>query len=275
MILQDPNFCRTYLFLPSNILNLPIIFVILSGLTTFTLVLSFNYEDEDVQKGSNIAETMHKVVNLVKKQPFKMIMVYLLTCSIGISFFKQVLPLMLFDKGMKKENSMLIDFITFPFNIYACTLIPKDKHRNLAKYNDGIKLSVITNIFSFLIFTYFDLLRDNMTLLYGVKIVTGITSKIISVYLSNCIFTFICKVADPSIGGTTVTLLSGLMNLSDIWPSYYLFMLADSVDPFYLFAFSITYSLVFMQVASPFCDKLDSLASKEWHINSKENNKYE
>lgn len=189
-----------------------------------------NNSDNDDEETAGLFETYSQAISIFRLKPVQILCLILLTCKIAFSCVDGAASFMLQDNGMPKADISTIS----PILIIVSLMLPAIAGNIVAKkpldiFMIGIPLKIITSIFYWIIIeqtkiVYADGKVPNINYFCSLVIVL-VTHQIAGDLIFSSMMSFFTKVADPSIGGTYMTLLNTIANLGSKWTAASLWLL--------------------------------------------------
>jgi PAT family acetyl-CoA transporter-like MFS transporter 1 len=232
--LSDSQWCLKYLGTSEALIDLPI-FMRFWGfvfLVVTVIVCVFKKEDpidpEDEPDG--LYDTYMHVIAIFKLVPVQLLSMILLTVrfafapSDGVSMFK------LQEYGMPKSDIATISPILLFLSILMPALTGKYFSRQpLSMFLGGVILKVITSMLIWCVFElavieykHFDGSSNSdrpSNSFFVLLIVVLALHELAGNFIFGALMSYFAKIADPSIGGTYMTLLNTVANLGAKWPN--------------------------------------------------------
>lgn len=227
--LSDPLWCHRYLGMnngqslinPSEFMNFwGWVFII-----TTTVICSIKAEkplsDDDIP--GTYLETYQQVVSIFRLKPIQSLCFILLTCKIGFAATDSVGSFKLQEYGMPKADLTTISPILLIVGLamsFASSKLVSSKP--LYVFEWAVPFKLCTSLLYWLIIQYTATAyaSESSTVFYcyyAALISIAILHEISGTLVFNSCMSFFSKVADPTIGGTYMTLLNTVANLGSKW----------------------------------------------------------
>ena len=245
LALESSDFCHKFLWFlytdPESKEGLVTLssFLLFWGIVFFiatTLVMIFKHDIErnilegiensaagDINLG--IMETYKLLFKILKLRSVQVFILILFTMGIGSSSSDTISGLKMVEFGVKKENLAMLWVPMFPLQIILPWFLSKytsgPRPLNLFLVSYPIKMLFGLVVTAIVYFTYASKLSDGSfpVYYYAIVLITFAIRTIIGNAVFVSLLSFFAKIADPTIGGTYMTLLNTLTNLGSMWPS--------------------------------------------------------
>lgn len=237
MALESPTFCNTYLRSVPEKEGL----VTLAGFlyfwgwifiltTTIVAVMKKEREMHDAEHQSvpdrDIKNAYSLLLQILKLEPVKLLVLILLTSKIGFSATDSVMSLKLVETGIPKEQLALMAVPLIPLQIALPLIIAKytTGPRPLDLYLKAIPYRLMFGFVAALLVWITPVLvpnpKEGLTAFYYVLLLVCYSVHQICVYsMFVSIMAFFARISDPIVGGTYMTLLNTVTNLGGNWPA--------------------------------------------------------
>lgn len=204
---------------------------------------------ENEEQAISISETFFKIKNAFKNKNLRGFIGILLISKVGLIFSMKLTGLILIDKGYPQESltnlSTILTFIEIAISIKLSNL----KKDFLKSYLGAYKSLFYVFAFEMLILIAYENYKaiiDEYNFIFTALLLAHF---ILKTYLMLICFVSVCgffhKITDRSIGATYITALNSSNNLSEKWPTLFIFYLVDLVDYKVIGILSIIYSVCF------------------------------
>lgn len=186
-------------------------------------------EEETLSLKENI-KTFFKIVSLshVRKYYF-----FVLLFRLSTIFFNEINGLKLIENGFQKERLAVLSIIVIPFELFAASALESKKDNFWIFIKSIFGLRICLYIADLLFVIYYKEIVNAFQLPINIDIiilgVITISSSILDTYIYSCLSGFLMSVCDKSAGATYITTLYSLLNLSYVFPRYFIFQLADFI----------------------------------------------
>jgi MFS transporter, PAT family, solute carrier family 33 (acetyl-CoA transportor), member 1 len=233
IVLSDPGWCQRVLGLAQPLIDLSsfmcfwgVVFVVL---TIFVMIFKKEVEPESSgETADGLYETYRHIVWIFQLKRVQLLVLILLTARIAFGPNDAVSLFKLQEYGMAKADIATISPILFCLSLTLPAVLGRQMScQPMTMYLGGICLKVMT---SFLIWCIFQLSIVEYDLAQSPNgpsvyfFVLFIVVMSMNELAGNMIFgsqtAFFAKIADPSIGGTYMTLLNTVANLGSKWPNF-------------------------------------------------------
>ena len=122
------------------------------------------------------------------------------------------------------------------------------------------------NIINLIFVLMYDQIKEYEYFVIVLIIIISIAEQTIFTIITITYFGFFNKISDRSIGGTYLTALNSLSNLSGTWPAVFIFSSVDYFGYEIVGVVSILYSSLFYYKYSEKIIEFDKLDQKEWKV---------
>lgn len=237
LILSDHNWCRDFLGLSSPLVDLASFMFFWGLLFLFlTVVLFFASEapphNIPTFSFSSISRTYGAIYEICQLGTVQRLMIILFTSKISIAPCDAVSIFKLQEYGMPRSDIVLLSPLLLIVSFSLPVLLgPMLARRPLDIFWKGLLLKLCSTT---LVWILFELLASSSILIdetrtnhyppFPLYVFTFAAVMIFNEFASNLIFNsqmaFFSKIADPSIGGTYMTLLNTVANLGSKWPNF-------------------------------------------------------
>ncbi|EDQ91581.1 uncharacterized protein MONBRDRAFT_813, partial [Monosiga brevicollis MX1] len=160
----------------------------------------------------SVAGTYQRLLQVCKLSSIQQLAFVILTCRIGFAGVESVTALKLQEFGVPKEDLASLGPLMFPVSLVVPSLMGYLQTQPMQLWLRAYPFRVLAAIPSIALVS-----RDP----YTVARVLGSSSvlAIASTIMFTAQMQFFCKLSDPLLGGTYMTLLTTLANLGAVWPS--------------------------------------------------------
>ena len=235
--LSDPTFCyrlfgyfiekgQTLVTLSSFMATWGWIFI------TITIIIGiFKKEnDSEEEETAGLLETYSQAMSIFRLKPVQILCSILLSCKIAFSCVDGAASFKLQDYGMPKADISTIS----PILIVVSLILPAISGNIVATkpldiFMIGIPLKILTSLFYWLIIQYTRLVYADGKVpdiyYYISLVIVLVTHQIAGDLIFSSMMSFFTKIADPTIGGTYMTLLNTVANLGSKWTAAALWLL--------------------------------------------------
>jgi len=207
---------------------------------------------------------LSKIYKLVQNSNLRGFCFLLLISRVGFTFFFKIEKLILADKGFNKDilaNFILISiFVELIFNIFVTKPIDNYLTYGMKYY----KYYVLSHVLTLIYLYYYDDYKSNETLTIVVLVLINILSGFTRSYFNLGFYGFYNKISDRDIGGTYLTALNSVNNLSMSLPGIIVYPAIDYFGYLAVGTASIVYSFFFMFVLGNKLAKYDSIEKEKW-----------
>jgi len=238
LALYSPEFCIKYL--PSSFLSSPTEGLITLGgfmgffgwvflLTTLGVWIGKKEQPERHDNGSLSSSDLSAVTNayssmwrVITLPSVKLLAMVLLVSRIAFAAVDNVAHLKLLEKGLPKEQLALFAVASIPFGILCPIVVNKftSGPRPLDVWRAAYPIRIVVGILVTLVVYFAPQDMQNIPLwFYAALLAVSLVQMVVSNVMFVAAMAFFARVCDPAIGGTYMTLLNTLMNLSGLWPS--------------------------------------------------------
>lgn len=196
-----------------------------------TLGLAVLKKEEKNRSTDSISEVYKSMWAVLKLKNIITIVIIHLIAKLGFVTNEAVTNLKLLDKGFGQANLALVVLIDFPFEIglgyYAGQW--STKYTPLRLWCWAFVARLIAAVFAqFTIMIYPSAVGEAVPFWY---LLTVIVSHVYSTFMSTIMFVaisaFHARIADPTIGGTYMTLLATVSNLGGTFPRFFILKFVD------------------------------------------------
>lgn len=282
LALESASFCNSYLRtepLETGVVTLPqflIFWCIVFAITTTLLI--FKEEEKDDDKIEGVTDTYKQLYTVCKLDIVKKWILIILTSKIAFSAVDSVATLKILDAGVPKEKLALLAVPMTPIQIVLPIL--------MAPYTTGKQplnlwlKSYMPRIFMGLVVTCFVYYTPTLigeegpgTYYFGALLSISLVHQLFIYAMFVSIMAFHAKIADPSIGGTYMTLLNTVCNLGGNWPATLALWGVEGLsglgygDGFYLESgVCAVFGIIWFTYLKPTLNELHNLDPKEWAV---------
>eukprot|EP00045_Choanoeca_perplexa_P009714 m.94789 g.94789 ORF g.94789 m.94789 type:complete len:507 (-) comp15004_c0_seq2:111-1631(-) len=232
LILSDAESCNKYIrFEPSDqpMVTLGSFMTFFGWIFLLTTIGVWVLKRELIQRSSEdtnltVKETYIRLWQVCKLPAIQSLAFVVLTSRLGVAGVESVTALKLQEYGVPKEDLAGLGPLMFPVGLILPTLMgymkmqPMRLWLRLYPYRVAMALPFVALVYYAQVYI---LPRENGITWMEYAAIFGAT--LLSVCTSTIMFTaqmqFYCKLSDPILGGTYLTLLNTLTNLGSIWPS--------------------------------------------------------
>lgn len=233
IVLSDASWCHRILGLDHPLIDLSSFMCFWGGvflvLTFLVMILKKEIEPENSGEITDgLYETYRHIIWIFQLKPVQTLTVILLTARIAFGPNDAVSQFKLQEYGMAKADIATISPILFCLSLTLPAILGKQlSYQPMTMYLSGIMLKVMTSFLIWCIFELSIIEYNPQSSPNGPSIYFFILFIIImcmNELAGNMIFgsqtAFFAKIADPSIGGTYMTLLNTVSNLGGKWPNF-------------------------------------------------------
>lgn len=233
IVLSDPGWCQRVLGLSSPLIDISSFMCFWGGvfiILTFLLMI-FKQEVDLESIGETcdgLYDTYKHILLIFKLKPVQLLVIILLTAKIPFGPNDAVSQFKLQEYGMSKADIATISPILLCLSLTLPAVLGRQiSCQPMTMYLGGLTLKVMTSfliwcIFQLSIFEYNVILSPDGPSIYFFILFIIVMSM--NELAGNMIFgsqtAFFAKIADPSIGGTYMTLLNTVSNLGSKWPNF-------------------------------------------------------
>jgi len=199
------------------------------GITIMIAILKKENNSEE-EETAGLFETYSQAISIFKLKPVQILCTILLSCKIAFSCVDGAASFKLQDYGMPKADISTIS----PILIIVSLILPAVSGNLVANkpldiFMIGIPLKILTSIF------YWAIIQQTKLVYAGGKspdiyyfcslVLVLVTHQVAGDLIFSSMMSFFTKVADPTIGGTYMTLLNTIANLGSKWTAASLWLL--------------------------------------------------
>jgi len=207
---------------------------------------------------------LNKIYLLTKNKNFIGFCLLVLISRAGFTFFFKIQNLILVDKGFNKDIlanlSIIIIIVELVFNI----IVHKPNNNFLSYAMKYYKYYLLSHVFSLLFIISFDFLISYELLTIITLIIITVFSNFLRSYFYLGFHGFYNKISDREIGGTYLTALNSINNLSMTLPGVIIYPAIDYFGYLFVGVVSLLYSLFFIWM---FTDKVityENIENEKW-----------
>jgi MFS transporter, PAT family, solute carrier family 33 (acetyl-CoA transportor), member 1 len=232
IVLSDPSWCQRVLGLAHPLIDLSSFMCFWGGvfivLTLLVMFFKTEVEPESAEVADGLYETYRHILWIFQLKPVQLLATILLTARITFGPNDAVSQFKFQEYGMAKADIASISPILFCLSLTLPAVLGRQMScQPMTMYLSGITLKVVTSLLIWCLFELsiiqYDPLRspDGPSVYFFVLFIVVMSMNELA---GNMIFgsqtSFFAKIADPSIGGTYMTLLNTVANLGSKWPNF-------------------------------------------------------
>jgi len=230
--------------------------------------------DEEIEDIKAAYLAMYKIIRL---PAVGRLLLVLLTCKMCFSVADNVSVPMLQDQGLPKQHLAALSFVATPISIVLPSIV--------ARYTAGPRpLDLFVNCYiprlvlavasaGVVFYAPTDWEAGNLVVFYGALLTVGILGTACGTAMFVSHMAFFARIADPSVGGTYMTLVNSVSNFGSAWPAAVVLKLMTWLkgmtpgDPFYvLVAGSAVAGMGWLMVMRGLVERMQAMPLTEWRV---------
>ena len=197
---------------------------------TFLIAFFKSEGNSDEEDTAGLIETYTQAVSIFRLKSVQKLCLILLSCKIAFSSVDGVASFKLQEYGMPKADISTIS----PILVVVSLILPAVSGNIIATrpldiFMLGIPLKLLTSLFYWFIIQQTKIVYSDGkapdAFYFGSLIAVLVTHQIAGDLIFSAMMSFFTKVADPTIGGTYMTLLNTIANLGSKWTAAALWLL--------------------------------------------------
>lgn len=226
--LSDVGWCNKYLGLQTALVTLPVFLkfwsVVFVAVTIFVCVLKREDAIAPEDEPDGLYDTYMHVISIFKLPAVRVLAGVLLTVRVAFAPSDSVSMFKLQEYGMAKSDIAIISPVLLFLSILLPTFTGKYlSQRPLQMFKGGVVLKVVTSMLVWCIFELsvieYATNGSPSTSFFVLLLIVMALHEIAGNFIFGALMAYFAKIADPTIGGTYMTLLNTVANLGSKWPN--------------------------------------------------------
>lgn len=183
-------------------------------------------DDDDDHEGDipvSISEAYYQMKQVLSLKSVQLLCVLLFTRAIAFSSSENLGPRMLVQKGLKKEHMATFTAFVTPLNMFLPGVLSSQvSDKPLTLFKKAYLPRVLIGIYSLFVVLFAPDFSESEQVPWSfyLALALGVLAQsVLSTAMFVAIMAFFAQIADPSIGGTYMTMLNTISNLGSKWPN--------------------------------------------------------
>ena len=214
--------------------------------------------------GEGLLHNLRKLLSLVKNKTFSSFCLLLMFSRVGFIFFFRIQGLVLIDKGFDKDILSNFILITIVVEVVFNIIVKKPNQGFLQYGMTYYRFYLISQAFTLFYLYFYDSYKTHQTLTIIILIIINIYSNWTKSHFTLGFNSFYAKISDRELGGTYLTALYSINNLSMNLPGLLIYPAIDKIGYLFVGVVSLLYSIGFILLFSDKVVSYDEIDIVKW-----------